>query len=67
MMSTSKIQKVSETLGLYFDKKQIFCHICKNRRSFNGTENRWGGALCVQMDFTWTFETTTKCNNKNHF
>ena len=24
------------------------------------------GALCVQMDFTWTFQTTTKCNNINH-
>ena len=23
-------------------------------------------ALCVQMDFTRTFETTTKCNNINH-
>ena len=22
--------------------------------------------LCVQMDFTWTFHTTTKGNNKNH-
>ena len=25
-----------------------------------------GGALCVQMDFTQTFQTTTKCNNMNH-
>ena len=25
-----------------------------------------GGALCVQMDFTRTFEANTKCNNKNH-
>ena len=24
------------------------------------------GALCVQMDFTRTFQTTTKCNNINH-
>ena len=24
------------------------------------------GALCVRMDFTRTFETTTKCNNINH-
>ena len=24
------------------------------------------GALCVQMDFTWTFQTNTKCNNINH-
>ena len=26
-----------------------------------------GGALCVQMDFTWTFQTNTKCNNINSF
>ena len=25
-----------------------------------------GGCMCVQMDFTWTFQTTTKCNNINH-
>ena len=25
-----------------------------------------GGALCVQMDFTRTFQTNTKCNNTNH-
>ena len=25
-----------------------------------------GTALCVQMDFTWTFQITTKCNNINH-
>ena len=24
------------------------------------------GALCVQIDFTRTFQTTTKCNNINH-
>ena len=24
------------------------------------------GALCVQMDFTWTFEANAKCNNLNH-
>ena len=23
-------------------------------------------ALCVQMDFTWTFEANAKCNNINH-
>ena len=22
--------------------------------------------LCVQMDFTWTFQTNTMCNNKKH-
>ena len=22
--------------------------------------------LCVQMDFTWTFEANTKCNNINY-
>ena len=29
---------------------------------------RWlgGGALCVQMDFTRTFEANAKCNNINH-
>ena len=26
----------------------------------------WGGALCVQMDFTRTFEANTKCNNINY-
>ena len=30
------------------------------------TDHQSKGALCVQMDFTWTFETTTKCNNINH-
>ena len=25
-----------------------------------------GGALCVQMDFTWTFEANTKCYNINY-
>ena len=25
-----------------------------------------GGALCVQMDFTRTFEANAKCNNINH-
>ena len=25
-----------------------------------------GGTLCVQMDFTWTFQANTKCNNTNH-
>ena len=29
--------------------------------------HREEGALCVQMDFMRTFETTTKCNNINHF
>ena len=28
--------------------------------------NTQWGALCVQMDFTRTFQTTTKCNNMNH-
>ena len=26
---------------------------------------KWGGALCVQTDFTRTFETIAKCNNIN--
>ena len=30
-----------------------------------GPSERDGG-LCVQMDFTRTFQTTTKCNNINH-
>ena len=25
-----------------------------------------GGALCVQMDFTRTFQANAKCNNINH-
>ena len=34
-------------------------------RDVGRSENLWGGeeALCVQMDFRRTFETTTKCNN----
>ena len=31
-----------------------------------GTWEVWGGALCVQIDFTCKFQTTTKCNSKNH-
>ena len=30
------------------------------------TQWRGGGALCVQMDFTRTFEANAKCNNINH-
>ena len=26
----------------------------------------WGGVLCVQMDFTRTFEANAKCTNINH-
>ena len=25
-----------------------------------------GGTLCVQMNFTWTFQANTRCNNTNH-
>ena len=28
--------------------------------------NTQWGALCVQIDFTRTFQTTTKCNDINH-
>ena len=38
--------------------------LCKHLIAGRG---RGGEALCVQMDFTRTFETTTKCNNINHF
>ena len=31
-----------------------------------GTLDGRGGALCVQMDFTQTFEANAKCNNINH-
>ena len=31
-----------------------------------GLSELGGGALCVQMDFTRTFQTNTKCNNINH-
>ena len=33
---------------------------------FGGLRWKEEGALCVQMDFTRTFETTPKCNNINH-
>ena len=32
----------------------------------SGIERKGGGALCVQMDFMWTFEANAKCNNINH-
>ena len=35
---------------------------CSNR----GIHKLLPPALCVQMDFTQTFQTTTKCNNINH-
>ena len=30
------------------------------------SKNQGGGALCVQMDFTRTFEANTKCNNMKY-
>ena len=50
--------------GLYATKdikegtKIIDCHFCFRQMK--------EGALCVQMDFTWTFEANVKCNNMNH-
>ena len=32
----------------------------------SGIERKGGGALCVQMDFMWTFEASAKSNNINH-
>ena len=40
---------------------QFFCLLLTWQNASKG-----GGALCVQMDFTRTFEANAKCNNINH-
>ena len=38
-------------------------------QNIQGRRKVWmagGGALCVQIDFTWTFQTNTMCNSINH-
>ena len=48
---SEKATKFCEIFTLLLTSTRSICHICRKR------------ALCVQMDFTRTFEANPKCNN----
>ena len=47
-------------------QKQMFIDLWRKSSSRVGFFFFFGGALCVQMDFTLKFEANTKCNNINY-
>ena len=56
---SSSLMKVIN--GTYFTSK-----LAKIWQGGREGDQEGGRALCVQMDFTRTFQTTTMCNNINH-
>ena len=54
------------TSGRTVHTRAIFGGSLGSPRGAGRTRCKGGGALCVQMDFTRTFEANAKCNNINY-
>ena len=66
-LSSEPSSKYEEAEGKKIWRSTILIGLSYYFYSLFYNAKNWGpGALCVQMDFTQTFQTNTKCDNINH-